>query len=154
MIFQSILLFFKDNENDVVGQTLQTYQCGKFVPYVLGPMHVQKAMGQKVILKAWQSYQIPPTSTQQYITLVQVCHCKWHLWMIPSFRCRNHNWSCRIDNCNTVYCGYSSVGNWVDTFKTSVSGWMALIFQTDICETYWRCGSSGERITGYLKSHI
>src|ERR1700683_1909350 len=34
VIFQSILLFFKDNENDV-GQTLQTYQCGKFVPYLL-----------------------------------------------------------------------------------------------------------------------
>ena len=52
VIFQYILLFFKDNENDVVGQTLQTYQRGKFVPYVLGPMHVQKAMGQKVIVKA------------------------------------------------------------------------------------------------------
>src|ERR1700685_1223045 len=42
--------------------------------------------------------------------------------MIPPFCCRNHNWSCRRDNCNTVYCGYGSIRNWLDTFETSVSG--------------------------------
>ena len=125
--FSPFYSFLKDNENDVVGQTLQMYQCGKFVPYVLGPIHVQRAMGQKVIVKAWKSYQTPPTSTQQYITLIQVCHCKWHLRMILSFHCKNHDWSCRRDNCNTMYCGYGLIRNWVDTFEMSVSASMALM---------------------------
>ena len=41
---------FEDNENDLVGQTLQTYQCGMFVPSMLGPMHIQKEMGNSLLV--------------------------------------------------------------------------------------------------------